>query len=277
MAWEITRFGNITLPRAMPTETMTPLPARTRIVATAAGIFDADGAQRSAPAYPLSLIYSAIVTPSAGLKAEVDALRAAVGTRARLYRTGSDASIQWCMARLIDMPHERSVPMLRWLQISLEFMQLSVWNGVNHADWELDDGTLLDDAEAFDSGDYQQVINSVAMYQTVVNNGNAPVRDVVLTVTAGTAGALSNIVLWGPGQHLKYSGNLLARSTLVIDCAAHSVKVDGADAYASFSLGSYHTMDDWCLLQPGNNAMSLQSTGTVTGASWSIEFKDAWA
>ena len=278
MAWMLTRFGGITLPEAMPEETMTPLPALARITATAAGIFDGDGAGRSDPAYPLRLSYSAIVEPAAGWKATVDALRAAVGTRARLYRTGSDASIQWCVARLVGMPYDRTVKNYNWVEVKLEFAQLSRWQGVNHASWALDEGELLDAGLLFDSSEYRQTITGASMTQTVLNGGNVPVTDVVFTIVAGTAASLIGVTLWGPGQQLLWTGTIPARGTLLIDCAAHRVTLNGANAYGQFALGVYHAMGDWARLQPGNNPVILQvSSANYSGASWSIEYKDAWA
>lgn len=277
--YTINRFGSLSLSLFNNNYTLSPVPVKTRLVSTLGGVFDNDGTARSAQQYPFGLSYDCVVAETVynDNRATLDALRAAVGTRARLYRTAeNDATIQHCTARLVDMPHDRPYRMRGYFEIGLKFLQLTPWNGSDHAAWRFDDGYEFDDALEFDPDAYTITFAS-GQTQTVVNGGNLPVTDVILTVKTD-ANPLTNIAWYVPYTiDLAWRSTVPANSTLIIDCGAKSVTLNGVNRYANLSFGAAHILEEWFVLQPGNNTVQIAATGTKTGATWGVQFKDWWA
>lgn len=276
--YRIDRFGSITLSSYNNDFTLSPVQTPPSIIATSAGAFDNDGAGRSRQQFPHPISYECVVAGDEynENRATLDELRAAVGTRSRLYRIATDDdTIQSCIARLIDMPHTWPYEQRGYFRIQLRFLQLTPWQGSDHAEWRLDDGYLLNDGLLFDPNTYKVTLSTTPT-QTVVNGGNLPVHDVTLTLTAGAA-ALTGASFSMPGVSLIYLGSIPALGTLVIDCGAKSVTVNGAPNYRGLALGPAHTSEHWIELQPGNNSITASGTGTTTGATWAVNFNDWWA
>lgn len=280
MGYSFERFGAITLPEYNREMNMAPVAAVQRIVATAAGAFDADGSGRAGQQFPHALTVEAIVfeEAAADLRAALDALRAAVGTRAYLYRRADDDStVHRALCRLASMDVQRSYEQRRAYQpVTLQFLQLSAWQGASSAAWTLDDGELFDDGLLFDATSYAWSIGSSLTIRSVTNGGNLPVMDVVFTITAGATG-LTNPILTGGGMDLRWTGTIAATKSLVIDCGVLSVLNDGANAYSGLTLGANHAIEAWCSLAPGATDIELAITGTLTGATWGVSFRDRWA
>lgn len=280
MGYSFERFGVITLPEYNREMNMAPVAAVQRIVATAAGAFDADGSGRAGQQFPHPLTVEAIVfeEAAADLRVALDALRAAVGTRAWLLRRADDDdTIHRALCRLASMEVQRSYEQRRAYQpVTLQFLQLSAWQGGGGEAWTLDDGEFFDDALWFDAAQYTWSIGTSPTTETISNNGNLPVTDAIFTITAGSS-ALSNPILTGGGMDLRYTGTIAAGEALAIDCGALSVLNDGANAYSTFALGANHTLETWCSLAPGDTDITLTVTGTTTGATWNVSFRDRWA
>lgn len=279
MGYSFERFGTITLPVYNREMNMAPVSAVQRIVATAAGAFDLDGSGRAAQQFPHPLTVEAIVfeETAAALRAALDALRAAVGTRAYLYRRADDDStVHRALCRLTAMEVQRTYEQRRAYQpVTLQFLQLSAWQGASTA-WTLDDGEFFDDGLSFDATSYAWSIGSSPTTRSVTNGGNLPVTDVVFTITAG-ATALTNPILTGGGMDLRWTGTIAATKSLVIDCGALSVLNDGANAYSGLTLGATHAIETWCSLAPGSMDITLTVTGALTGATWGVSFRERWA
>jgi hypothetical protein len=280
MSYSFSRFGNIILPAYNRESVTSPVAPAQRIITTTAGAFDSDSSQRATQRFPHALSIDAIVYESdvAVQRSEIDILRAAVGTRAFLYREADDDGVTHrALCRLNNMVINRSHTQRRTFQpVTLQFLQLMAWQGGNHTEWTLDSGESLDDALFFDVVDYTWSIGTSPTTQTVNNAGNLPVRNVVFTITAG-ATALTNPKISGAGMDLWYTGTIAAGKSFVVDCGSLSVLNDGVDAYANLELGTGHTIEHWCNLPPGNTSIELEISGTTTGATWSVAFRDGWA
>ena len=258
MSYSFLRFGNIILPAYNRESVTSPVAPSQRIITTIAGAFDSDGAERAAQRFPHLLSIDAIVYESdaALQRSEIDVLRAAVGTRAYLYRVAdNDSFIHRALCRLNNMTINRSYTQRQALQpVTLQFLQLTMWEGANHTAWILDDGEFLDTGLTLDVVNYSWSIGTSPTTQTVNNAGNLPVRNVVFTITAG-ATALTNPKLSGAGMDLWYTGTIAAGKSFVVDCGSLSVLNDGVDAYANLALGTGHTIEHWCNLPPGNTTI----------------------
>lgn len=279
--YAIERFGSITLSPFNNSFTLSPVPVRFNILQTTGGVFDSDGSGRSRQAFPFSVNYAAVVMEDvySDNRAVLDALRAAVGVRAKLYRRArNDSTLHWCIARLVEMPHEWPHTQRGYFTISLDFQQLTPWHGSDHASWRFDDGYDFDDGLTFDPSVYSfAMIEAQTQSQTVTNGGNLPTNDVILTVTTGANSLLYTHWKIAGKTDLIWLGPLLANSQLEIDCGAKSVKLNGVDDYKRFSFGVGHTIDDWMVLDPGENTISITASGTKTGSTWAVTFNDRWA
>ncbi len=278
MAYYLERFGSITLPTAMSRESSAPAVADDRIVATVTGAFDGDGSGRNQQRFPHTLTYQAIVAAAslAAQRTALDALRAAVGTRAYLYRRADDNGVvHRAMCRLVAMPHDREYEHQGYLPVRLEFRQLEAWQGAATS-WTLDDGELLDDGLDLDASTYFATLSASPASQAVTNGGNLPVRTVTVTINAGS-GIVVNPIITAPNIDLRWAGSIPAGQSLVIDGGALSVLLIGADAYSGLYFGGTHTGERWIELAPGASVVTLTIGGTLTGASWSIDFREVWA
>lgn len=255
MAYYLESFGSIILPTSMTEESMDPVPARLRLVETTAGIFDADGIDRTQQQFPHALRYRALVhsESAAAFLASLAPLRAAVGARATLTRrVEADLTQHTCVARLAAMPYTREVDNGRYIEISLEFNQLAPWEGASST-----------------------VTGTPGVEENAVNGGNLPQTDVVITLTSDDA-ALTDPTFEGPGSVLLWTGTIPIGQSLVIDCGARSVLLNGTNAYSGLSLDDLHTREQWFTLEPGNNVLLIGDVAWTT-ASWSITYKDRWA
>lgn len=279
MSYTFERFGTITLPEYNREISAAPAAASLRIVATVAGAFDADGSGRSGQQFPHPLTLDAIVSEddSGDQRTALDALRAAVGTRAYLYRRADDdAAVHRALCRLASMTQDRKYDQRRAYQpIRLQFQQLAGWQG-QATSWTLDDGELFDDGLDLDSSDYYAAISSSPSSQAVTNGGNLPVSAVIITINAGS-GTVTNPIITAPNMDLRWSGAIPAGQSLVIDAGALSVLLNGADAYGGLYFGGTHTIENWIELAAGASVVTLTVGGMLTGASWSIDFREAWA
>jgi hypothetical protein len=108
------------------------------------------------------------------------------------------------------------------------------------------------------------------------HNGSAPQPDVVFSITA-VAGAVTAVIITNilTGHVLTWSGTLAAGKTLVIDCGAQSVLNDGVDDYASLTPPT--NRDEWMLLDPGLNPVSVSVTEAGTQSTIQYSFYPAEA
>ena len=225
--YTIEHFGDITLPRYMTTYTLSPVTGRANLIETTAGVFDNDGAARNLPVFPFPLSYKCIVYEDvyAANRAPLDALRAAVGTRARLYRRANDDNTtQYCIARLSANPHERPYTQPGYFEITLDFQQMSPWLGIEHGVvWRFDSGEIFDGGRTFDESP-PIALTTVVTPITLTNGGNLPCHDMVIEVKSGATPLTSlTITSETTNQGLHWSGTLYPSGELRIDTAAWSV------------------------------------------------------
>jgi len=278
--YSITRFGAVTLPIYNTEYTLGTVPADgSGILSVGADVWDSYGSQRAPAKFPMPVRYQGIVSQStlAALRTEFDGLRALTGQREWLYRTANnDATVQQALARLVSVDVQRSVEHSYHFELIFNFLQLGPWRGNSHSDWRFDSGEVLDDGLTFDATDFQTTFASASAGLTLLNSGNLPVEDAVLTVTAGS-GTISNVAVVGTGIDWQILTTVAAGQSLVVDCGSRSVQVNGTDAYRNFSLGNNHSLRNWLYLEPGNTVITTTLTGTYTGAQVSVAFRDRWA
>jgi hypothetical protein len=284
MSYILERFGAIELPAYNRIENIDPVAPRTAVVATAAGSYDVWGSDRAAQKFPhrLQITCVAAETSIAALRTVLDALRAAQGTREYLYRRADDdGAVHRCTARLVDVAYSRKPGHLVHMEVKLTWDQLDQWEGRRYeGPWQLDDGHELDAGLFLDAVDL-----TAAPSVSIVNQGNLPARNVVLTITVSGAG-LNYIGFTLPSSGVAWSiSDTPADGTIyVMDSSARSLTKNGAAAYSLLTLneflsGDVHTAREWIVIEPGvtdDATLVLAGTGGAT-ATAILTFAEAWA
>lgn len=290
MSYTLERFGTIVLPLYNRRTDATPVLPRQALVSTAAGTFDAYGSERAPQKLPhtITLACTLAEDSTAALRTKIDALRAAVGTRATLYRRADDdGAVHRCTARLVDVDYQRQRKNLRHQELKLEFQQLDAWRGKIYENWTLDGGKNFDDGYYFDGGAV-----ALGALGSITVGGNLPALDVraTLVVTGTTNPTFCQIYSLGnPACVVTIDDTITPGSTYYIDSAARTATKNGADAYALIDLDTaldgsspaqYHTADEWLVLPPGPLSLGLayafEGPGTANIAG-TLEFAEAWA
>lgn len=207
-----------------------------------------------------------------------DALRALVGKRAKLFRRRSTGLVEWCWARLLHVPAQRTARQQFHQPLECIWEMVSdIWYGEEHgAVWTFDSGEFFDTGLFFDpAADTLFTLTTTSESCACPNNGNRVVENAVITVTAaGSAITQVTIISVSAGISLKYVGSIAAGEALVIDCGAKSVKDNGVDAYSGFTLESGHTQEEWLPLEPGTTTLTVARTGGNSSSTIRFEYSD---
>lgn len=190
-------------------------------------------------------------------------LRAMIGTPARLYRSpdGEEANSESALAVLESVRMNRSADNLLVMGVTLTFQVLSaVWDGAAHTE------TITLDASP--------------KSQDVTNGGNGIVRDITITVTA-TGAPITALIIenleTGQISKIKYAGTIAVGQSLVIDCAAMTIRNNGANAYTTeFTLEAGHSTREWLRLMPGANTIRVTRTGGDNSSTCVLTYSDGW-
>lgn len=279
------RFGTTSLPSNLPRLPVGTAMTRDTLLALPGGHwFDSQGTEQ-APRDNRMIDYECRFydTSATAVETTFNALKALRGTRDRLYRRLSDDSIQWAHVRLMQVSSMRESENQLWLEITLSFLILSrTWNGQHHGDgWDFDDGEYFDTGLDLDedTGD-TFVLNSSPKKCTINNAGNASLRNLIITLTAGstdiTALTVQRLLAAVVVEGLGFSGTIVAGTSLVIDCGARSVVNDGVDAYDDFNLGGSHTTEEWITVPPGDVGIRFTRTGGSSDSEVVFDFNDAY-
>lgn len=283
MAYTLYQFGSTTLPTYNTDYDISALAAMLNLTQTASGAFDNDGADRNRQTFPQPLSYKAIVATGvlSTNRSTLDALRASVGTRNKLYRVADDNSdTQWCYARQVSMPQTRPYGNRNHLhEITINFQQLSPWcGGLHGVGWTLDSGVVLDDARTLDETPPTALTTGVTLI-TINNAGNLPSYDALIQVVAASS-SISSLTIWNLTTEcrLYYAGTLVAGQTLQIDTGACSVLNNGANDYTHLTVDyPVHKNERWMEFAPGDNQLAIVRFGGGSSSTISFVFYDIWA
>jgi hypothetical protein len=235
------------------------------------------GAAREATT-TLSTSYEIIATTATAVQTARDAIRALAGTRARLWAHFPDSTDRFVWARLARVRMERRREYVYYQPVELTFeVAIPGWHGTGHgAPWLLDDGETLDTGLYLDLDDVW-IPSSSGDTETVNNGGNRMVRDVMVTITASATATISDVRIRCGSCDWTWTGTVALNKSLTIDCAARSIKYDGADAYSGLTLNAGHTIADWLQLEPGDNTVTINFSGNANAtAGVTFSFYDGW-
>jgi hypothetical protein len=227
------------------------------------GFYDSYRADGLAPAAidPVIKQCRLFASSSGALLTAIDAIRAKKRKRGVLKARWHDGTLRWVYARLLSVHHPAQLGNKLNADITLEFEPESdIWRGNTEA---INAGPLT----ATGGGNQNT---------THVNAGNVAVGDLVITVTAGTS-TITNLVITNTttGQAITFAATIATSKSLVINVGARSVLNDGANAYASATIGD---VAEWMRLQPGSNTIRFTVTGNATtNAGYSVRFYNHYA
>ena len=239
--YRLYQFGSMVLPDARSEFDGSTAEAWNGALALPGGAvgFDPLGAAAAPLRTPYELRYSAIVSGASlsALETTLAGWRALVGTRAVLQRKAlGTAAYQWVYARLLELKLDTRPKhsLGRWQPVEWRFQVLDeFWR---HATVQTNSFTL----------------NASPKSCAVVNSGNAPVRDLVLTITADTSDITALTVAITGVAEWTFSGTIaVGAKALVISCGARTVLNNGVNAYGSFALTTNHKSNDWLPLPAG--------------------------
>ena len=191
-----------------------------------------------------------VATSLQWLRLQVDTLRARAGVRGTIWRRRwQDTTVtQWKTARLLSVKEAGST------KLRTALAELECAFETAHAAWRSSAASTV-------SGN---LVSGGYVGLNATSDGNAPVTDPEITVTASGAITDVRIACAALGVDLRWTGTLASGHTLTIDCGAMSVFRSGSDAYSGFTLSAGHTARGWLPLAAGINALTVYADGTGT-------------
>jgi hypothetical protein len=270
MSYRIVKFGTVDLPELDPEDDLSTHEARSRLVLTPGGWFDAAGSGR-AGVNPLPLrVRKTIIsdgvpaTAQALTMTDFMALRALVDTRDRLWREWPDGTLEWTYARLLQVPVRADRKDNRnQVEMELAFQIVSdAWFGTSNG---IADGAYLN---------YIFLTPSSFTAGGIINAGNAPATNLLIIVdpdaTPITHLRLRNLTT---GHDLTWTGTIAAGTTLQIDCGAKQILNNGVAAYNGLTEPS---TAGWFELAPGSNTVGVDITGGAYTSGVFFVFYPPW-
>jgi hypothetical protein len=265
MAYWITKFGDTDLSQISLRQN-DPLDAALGLVTLpAGGVHDPWGSAQAPVRLPYRITADSeyVETTAGAFRTALYAVRALVGTRATLYRSpdGEAANSESVTARLESVRMNRSADNLLVMGVTLTFEALAqVWNGAAHSE------TITLDASPKSA--------------EIDNDGNGIVRDISITVTA-TGAPITALIIenleTGHVSKIKYAGSIAVGQSLVIGCAATTIRNNGVNAYTTaFTLESGHSIREWLRLMPGANTIRVTRTGGDNSSTCVLTYSDGW-
>lgn len=278
--YSLTRFGDLVLPLYNRETDMSPADAISTLVMAAGGAIDAAGSARSPLREPMPITMRCVLVgdTAADLLAQINTLRAAVGTRAWLYRAAdADGTLHRCTARLMDVAAARKRGNILHAEVKLTWQAIGSWRGKRYENWTLDDGSEFDDCLYLDTGAVAITMDATT---TVTNTGNLPVVDATLRVVTEA----HSIQLWyfdmnAQNIHITFYVNTpAAGDEIVLNAGSKTITLNGADNYSRFGYDPLtHANADWIALAPGANLVELARQYPAPSSTAILEFAERWA
>lgn len=194
------------------------------------------------------------------LRWQVDTLKAMIGKRANLYRRRWDdmGVIQSRLCRLLAVTEKANVKQrTAFSELELTFeTAMAAWRS-----WQATTDSIY-------------LPGGGSGLLAVTNDGNMPVEDATIQVTAGQYVHSVQIACAAIGVDLRWTGTLPSSNVLLIDCGAHSVNQTTGPSYLGFTLGPGHTAQEWLPLAYGINMLTISADDTCIV---DISHQNQWA
>lgn len=190
------------------------------------------------------------------LRAQIDALRSAIGTVQKLYREDLDTGVlRWKLSRLTSVSQPKSY------RDRGVISNLSAIFETAQPRWKAE--TVTTTSASLTSGTTTVTVDSL---------GTEAIDDAVITITAD-GGTVSSVRIVLNDADFTWAGTLADGDDLVIDCGALTIQNDGVDGYSDFTLAAGHALDGWLRLLAESNEINV----TVDAAcDIMVEHYDQW-
>lgn len=241
MYW-LNKFGATVFPTALAEDDLGGQAHQAFVDLPEGAVFDALGSERALFSRKTVSMRRLVTTQN-----DYETLRGLVGKRDQLWRQADDTTLHWTYARCTRVDSGRVVENYNYVELSLHFEIMGrSWFGE----------TQQSVTGTWSSGSHNLTPN---------NQGNAP----VLPIVEFSNGANNSAQITGNGADWTYDP-APAGATIVIDCAALSVKQGSTDKYNNFTINSPHALDGWLILDPGSNTITItQGAGNLqTTIKW---------
>ena len=227
--------------------------------------------------YAIKVTGTIIGTGADDLVTKYNNLRSYLGKKDRLWRRNDTGGLFWVWARLQSIDATREEKNRRHLEVDLTFYVFSpLWNGDLNGSWRFDSGETFDSGLLFDTGLIYPLTNTSTIV-TVTNGGNATLRSFEMAITAAGSPITSIRILKANQTDITWTGSLAVGSQLMFDFGGLSIRNSGVDAYSGLVISSAnHKIDDWMMLDPGNNEITIIRTGGSNQSQVSFSYYDGW-
>lgn len=253
------------------------------------GAFDGDGTRKAVRGTQTITRRCIISRPTAeSAHEEFIFWRSAVGQRGKLERQAlPSGDLHWIWARLdaVDADHDPVQFNRTYIPVEFRWSILPpiVWRGNTAGGLHLWDGSGQFNSSGwkFNEAVGAILLTSNPQTVTVTNEGNAYVDNAIVKLEAGNYD-IESFALWcSSGASWRFTGTVVAGTTLVIDCGAKSIKNNNADAWSQFQLDTGHRGRPWLRLAPGDNTIRVTVVGGDAGSESVttrvlVEFNHGW-
>jgi hypothetical protein len=216
-------------------------------------------------------------------QALMDGYRSLYGKRGRLYALTEAGQPRWADARVVDvLPVARTPQSIYrftgyWArEVETRFDLLSpVWYGVRHGlveafttGLDLGSGDMLGDVAD------QVTLDTTPKTFTLTNEGNAPVTNIILTITAvGTP--ITSLRLQSGLADWTWAGSVAVGQTLTINVGAWSITNHTTPAYSGLTRNAGQLQSAWLTLMPGSNNLTVTREGGAN-STFLASYNDSW-
>jgi len=280
MSYKIVAFGDVDLPVLEASYEIGAGSSKLALMDVQGMVFDMDGDARADRARQ-TIVYNCKIfaDTQADVLTQLNKYKAMRGTRDQLFRLTPSGDYEWAWARLDSITGQRGARNTRYQPLSFTFvLESDVWFGVEHKAWYLDDGHYLDREMVFDEAPFIYTLDASPKTCVTNNNSNTIQRDVIITITAGSADITAirmTATAAGLTYDIEYTTRIVAGKSLVIDCGSRSVQNDGVGDYQNFGMTTSHESDWWFVIDAGRFSFDVTFTGGSTDSTISLQYTDA--
>jgi hypothetical protein len=208
----------------------------------------------------ITVEFDIVETTTAAMQTARDAIRAWRGKRDELVVEMYDTARRWCYARLVDIQMKREIRDIYRQQVRCQFE-------VTEAGWRGNQFSTTFTLDELPGANTQTIL--------VDNSGNRTVTNAIVTFQAGGDQVTSVRVICGACDWAFWR-TIPAGQSLVVDCGARTVHLEGVDSYANFELQTAHATGNWLELLADTNIVTVEAPTSAADANIQILFYDGW-
>lgn len=197
--------------------------------------------------------------------------------KGKLVKRLPDGTMQYIYARLLKITAENSYSRLRRMLEDVVFtfeLISAAWYGRVYSNWHYDDGYYYDSGNFYDET-HSYELTSAERSIHLIYGGDYPEKDIQIIITATDSAIPAGLIITtANGSAIRINQAISAGKIYKIDAGIQNVQYEGADAYSTFEILDYHTVDGWFIIHPGENSIRFSGTAAM---QVKIFYSDRWA